>query len=125
MRRFARAFVFCSVLYPHIALAQVEPTNPVVDEIAAEINSPFCPGRLLRDCPSTAAHSLKEQIKERLAKGESKSQIREALIEQYGSDINPLPETAGFGLVAWLAPVFFLGFSLLGGLLWLIRRKAP
>jgi cytochrome c-type biogenesis protein CcmH len=94
------------------------------NEIINTTNSPFCPGRLLRDCPSTASHDLKISIKERLSKGEDSQKIRESLILKYGDDIDPLPSVSGFGLWAWITPVIFL---LLGGFVlarWFSRQKA-
>ena len=78
------------------------------DSIAAEIMSPFCPGRLLRDCPSSAASDLRKDIEVRLDKGESPDKITESLYAMYGDEVRAAPKPQGFGLIAWVAPGFVL-----------------
>ena len=77
-------------------------------EIYSDTMSPFCPGLLLRDCPSDKASQLKLTIKERLISGSAESEVREWLSSQYGSMLLATPGTTGFGLVGWAAPVLFL-----------------
>lgn len=72
--------------------------------------SPFCPGRLLRDCPTFKATDLKNTIRSSVAAGRSDEEIVADLVNAYGNSIKALPEKHGFGLVAWVAPfLFFLG----------------
>lgn len=73
--------------------------------------SPFCPGRLLNDCPSEKAGQLKQDIREMLAKGKSKDAIFSELISTYGEAARAAPQKKGFGLLAYLAPLFFLGLG--------------
>jgi cytochrome c-type biogenesis protein CcmH/NrfF len=79
----------------------------VADTIAGEINSPFCPGRLLRDCPSTAASELRTEITSLAAQGVEQADIKKKLIEKYGDSINPTPVFSGFGALAWIGPIIF------------------
>lgn len=81
--------------------------------IFGEVNSPFCPGRLLRDCPSSAAVSLKEEISAQLAAGRTKEEIKAELFKRYGNEVNPLPEASGFASLAWWGPLVFLSLGLL------------
>lgn len=79
--------------------------NAVVDRI----NSPFCPGRLLRDCPSSGADKLKEEIADLARSNRSASKIKQILFEKYGDDINPMP-SGTVGYFAWILPaIIFLG----------------
>ena len=82
-------------------------------EIYSETMSPFCPGRLLNDCPSSAAHDLKVKIREKLNSGESKQDVFQYLVSLYGDEIRAAPQNEGFGRAAWLAtPIFvLLGFA--------------
>ena len=124
-------FVALFSVYSAIAVAQdsTAPDLSPQQEKQAQtlfetVFSPFCPGRLLRDCPSYKAHDLKNKIRADLAAGKSIDQITTNLYAQYGSAIKALPETKGFGLFAWLAPGLFL-FA--GGLIlftWIRSRKA-
>lgn len=77
-------------------------------EIYSDTMSPFCPGLLLRDCPSDKASQLKLNIKDKLISGSPESEVREWLSSQYGSTLLATPETSGFGLVGWVAPLLFL-----------------
>jgi cytochrome c-type biogenesis protein CcmH len=54
----------------------------------------------------TAKAELKE-IDEHLAKGESEQQIIDAFVAKYGTTVYVEPPKKGFGLVAWLMPVFY------------------
>jgi cytochrome c-type biogenesis protein CcmH len=100
--------LFCSATYA--AGDEVELT---AKQIYGEVYSPFCPGRLLQDCPSSSANELKNQIKSDLASGKTKSEVLQALLEKYGKELGALPAVSGFSSLAWIIPIFFV----LGGLL--------
>lgn len=126
LRQSAFILLFVSVLLSHARPLWAD-TAPRVqestDRIMAELMSPYCPGRLLRDCPSGQALQLKEKIVLRLEAGEEEQVIKEDLIATFGEEMRAAPRVAGFGLVAWLAPSLFL---LLGGvliILWLRSRS--
>lgn len=88
--------------------------------------SPYCPGRLLRDCPSGQATQLKDRILERTQGGETADKIREDLIGNYGEEMRAAPKHEGFGLVAWYGPFLFLAVGVAILLIWLrLRRAAP
>ena len=110
-------FLSTSALY-----ADEAQTLAKTDEIMATIMSPYCPGRLLKDCPSGQALQLKEDIISRIEKGEDSNAIVESLVVRFGDSIRAAPKASGFGLVAWVAPILFL---LLGGIMivaWLRSR---
>lgn len=92
-------------------------------EIFTEVLSPFCPGRALQDCPSTAASELKDEIKNDISNGKSKETILSELYDQYGDQISAVPRTRGVGLLAWLAPLLFaiLGAAIIT--IWLRKKK--
>jgi cytochrome c-type biogenesis protein CcmH len=95
----------------------------VAQNIFSTTMSPYCPGRLLSDCPSNSASELKENLRTRVAAGESEGQIELYLESIYGQGIHALPPTRGFGLVAWLTPVLFLGVGLLIFKIWIKRNN--
>jgi cytochrome c-type biogenesis protein CcmH/NrfF len=68
----------------------------------------------------TAKAELKE-IDERLAKGQSEQQIIDGFVAEYGSGVYVEPPKKGFGLVAWLMPVFYSCLGL--GILVVVVRK--
>jgi len=62
----------------------------------------------------TAKAELKE-IDQLLAQGKSQQQIIDAFVAEYGTQVYTEPPKKGFGLVAWLMPVFYsvVGLALL------------
>lgn len=111
------------LLNANIGLCQPSDVSTSTDRIMAEIMSPYCPGRLLRDCPSGQALQLKEKIVSRLESGESEEKIFADLIATFGEEVRAAPRARGFGLVAWLAPSVFLFFGLILTVLWLKNRS--
>jgi len=96
------------------AQVQTEATEPIAQSIFTTVMSPYCPGKLLSDCPSAKASELKHMIREELAQGRSKEDVLLKLQDEYGTEtLRAIPETSGFGLLAWLVPALFL----VGGLL--------
>lgn len=91
-------------------------------EVAAELMSPFCPGRTLADCPSQAAKSLVMWIVVQEATGRTRADVEGELFERYGNVLRPAPLAEGFGLTAYLIPI---GAFVAGGLLLLVflRRQ--
>ena len=83
-------------------------------ELAADLMSPFCPGRTLADCPSPSAASLRMWIVVQAAAGRTREDVEQELYERYGDVIRSKPRAEGFGLAAYLVP---LGAFVAGGLL--------
>jgi cytochrome c-type biogenesis protein CcmH/NrfF len=110
MRNCYLAVLTAIMLDATIGLCQPSDVSISTDHILAEIMSPYCPGRLLRDCPSGQALQLKEKI-------------LEDLIATFGEEVRAAPRARGFGLVAWLAPSAFLFFGLILTVLWLKNRS--
>jgi hypothetical protein len=57
--------------------------------------------------PCDTAKGMLREIDQHLAKNESEQQIIDAFVAQYGTVIYVEPPKKGFGLVAWLMPVFY------------------
>ncbi len=120
--------IFVAVCWLFLAPAMLYADGPskheeTMQEISASIMSPFCPGRLLVDCPSSSATELRHNILERLNRGESRAEIEEALITVYGEAMRAAPRAEGFGLVAWVAPFFLLVVGFLFVVLWLRGKR--
>jgi cytochrome c-type biogenesis protein CcmH/NrfF len=75
--------------------------------------------------PCDTAKSMLKEVDAHLAKGETEQQIIDAFVAQYGTVVYMEPPKKGFGLVAWLMPVFYsiigLGFVVLVVRKWAIR----
>lgn len=122
VRKFLFIFLMLCVTGP--AIAESAEVTTQANEIYGEVLSPFCPGRLLSDCPSGAASKLKTEIRTRLEAGDSKEEVIQHLYTLYGDEIRAAPEFKSFGMVAWLTPALFLfaGFGLIA--YWLARNAA-
>jgi cytochrome c-type biogenesis protein CcmH len=98
----------------------------VFEEVQGNILSPYCPGRLLKDCPSSAARDLKLNIKKQILTGRTSEEILDALLEEYGDEMRAAPKAQGIGLLAWVVPGLFLVLGLGIILTWIIQQtKKP
>jgi cytochrome c-type biogenesis protein CcmH/NrfF len=88
-------------------------------EVAAELMSPFCPGRTLADCPSDQAKSLVLWIVVQEAAGRTRADVEEELFARYGEVMRPAPRAEGIGLTAYVIPAlaFAGGGALVGAFL--------
>lgn len=122
-----KSFVFLIAVLFCLVHANAIELSPELEKQAQEIFyqnlSPFCPGRLISDCPSTSALELKDKIKAKLLAGESTEQIEQYLVDLYGPKIRATPAFEGIGLLAWWGmPAFvLLGFAAL--MLWYIKNR--
>jgi cytochrome c-type biogenesis protein CcmH len=66
------------------------------------------------------AERMRAYIRERIAAGDSKEEIKAKLVAQFGPRVLAVPERRGFDLVAWLLPIggALLGAVILGALAW-------
>lgn len=106
---------------------ELDPAQEIeANAIFEAVLSPFCPGRLLRDCPSGAATELKDKIRGMVVEGKTHAEIESYLFALYGDTIRSVPPKHGFGNVAWWGPGIFvvIGLGILG--VWLrSKRTAP
>lgn len=109
------------------ASAASAPHPPSAAELESELVCPVCQTTLDQsDAP--IAQKMKAYIRKRIAAGDSKAQIEDALVAQFGPDVLATPSKHGFGLLAWLVPLLVVGTAAVAiGLLvrsW-ARRRAP
>jgi cytochrome c-type biogenesis protein CcmH len=90
-------------------------------DLAAELMSPYCPGRTLASCPSPQAAELVQWMVLQEAAGSSKEEVVAILIERFGEEILGAPPAKGITLWAYIFPV--LGFVVLGGFAVLVLRR--
>lgn len=121
--------VILTLLVPLALIAPVgasEPQNQQVEPDAAEIfdrvMSPYCPGRTLATCGSSAAEELRQDIKRDLRRGLAPAEIESALYRKFGNSIRGVPEMRGVGLIAWLGPAALFSATGVWLVLWLRRR---
>jgi cytochrome c-type biogenesis protein CcmH len=116
MRRAALAVALLALVVLPVARADNRPT---LTDLEGEIMCPVC-DTTLDQSSSPAARQIKAVISARIAAGDSKQEIKDLLVAQYGTKILAAPPKKGFNLLAWLLPIFLLlgGAIVLGLLAW-------
>jgi cytochrome c-type biogenesis protein CcmH len=85
-----------------LSLATAAP--PTLSDIEDEVVCPTCQVTLDQsDAP--IAERMRAFIRERIAAGDSKEEIKAELVRQFGSRVLAVPEKRGFDLLAWLLPI--------------------
>ena len=102
--------------------------HPTQGEIESELVCPTC-HEPLDESTSAIAQQMKDEIRAGIARGETKSQIENALVAQpgFGPQILGVPRTHGFDLLAWVLPFAGIGFGAAGlawGAWYWSRRRA-
>jgi cytochrome c-type biogenesis protein CcmH len=82
-----------------------------VNDIARELMCPVCAGQTVAESNSTLAVQMREQIRDRLRRGESREQIMEYFVGQFGESVLARPPRRGVYLLLWLAPVLAFGLG--------------
>ena len=97
MRRYINLICFLLLLaFSHGAQALSEPEiERTLQEITSTHFSPFCAGRILSDCPTSATTQLKDSIREKLRAGKTKADIEQELYVLYGDEIRAMPSMRG------------------------------
>jgi cytochrome c-type biogenesis protein CcmH len=96
-------------------------------DVEDEVMCTIC-GTLLEESDSPQADSERELIRKLIAEGETKNQIKDALVAQYGPNVLATPSGHGFDLAAWIVPGLVIGLVFAGlcvGAYRLSRRPSP
>ena len=116
-----------------VALAVVSPAaaseqNPTLPELERELICPTCHESLAASS-SPIADRMRAFIRARIAAGDTKSEIKAELVDQFGESVLAAPPKSGFNLLAWLLPLagIVVAATILGVLAyrWSRGRKAP
>ncbi len=109
MKRLALLVAAALVLAPAAAASERHPT---LNELENEVMCPVC-GTTLSQSDSPAAHQIERDISARIAKGWTKSEIKNSLVRDYGEQILASPPKHGFNLLAWVLPLVGIGAAAL------------
>ena len=108
-----------------VALALAAPAlaserHPTLGELEGQLMCPICAGETLAQSDAPAAQRIKAYIQQRIAAGDTRSEIKRKLVEQWGKRILAAPPRHGFDLLAWALPLVGLlgGAGVLGLLAW-------
>jgi cytochrome c-type biogenesis protein CcmH len=94
--------------------------HPTLAEMEGLIMCPTCKGQTLEESTAPAADRVRVFIRARIRAGDTRSEIEDKLVAQYGQGILAEPPAHGFGLLAWVLPLagLALGAVVLGVLAW-------
>jgi cytochrome c-type biogenesis protein CcmH len=96
-----------------------------LNEIESEVMCPVC-GTLLELAESPQATREKAFVEKLVKQGQSKDEIKEALVAQYGDAVLAEPKGSGFSLSAYVVPIvaFIVAVILLAFAVWKWRRAS-
>jgi cytochrome c-type biogenesis protein CcmH len=100
------AFVGAALAFVGSTAAAPAPQTTVT-AIEGEVMCPIC-GTLLELSDSPQAQREKVFVAKLVAAGKTKSEIKDALVAQYGPAVLALPKGSGFDLSAYLVPILAL-----------------
>jgi cytochrome c-type biogenesis protein CcmH len=92
-----------------VALAVVAPAaaseqKPSLPELERELICPTC-HETLAASSSPIAQRMRAFIRTRIAAGDTKSEIKDKLVDQFGESVLAAPPKSGFNLLAWVLPL--------------------
>lgn len=99
-----------SILLLVLALGPAAPAlgqqagTPSLPDIEDEVMCPTC-GFSLELSESPQANQIRDYIRGAIAEGQSKQEILDGLVAEYGPEVLATPETEGFDLAAWIVPI--------------------
>lgn len=127
MRRIALILGLASALAATGSAAAAD-CPPTLSAVEGEVICPTCNTTLdLSNAP--VADRMRSFIRQRIAAGDCKAQIKARLVDEFGPSVLAAPPREGFDLVAWLLPLAgLLGGAAVVGFLavrWAARRDRP
>ena len=99
--------------------AAASETRPTAAELESELVCPVCE-TTLDTSNAPVALRMKAFIRARIAAGDSKSEIKAQLVDQFGPTVLAVPPRKGFDWIAWLLPLAGLlaGAIVVGAVAW-------
>ena len=118
MRRLALAAAAIAALVVAGAAAASE-QRPTLAELEGELICPTCQ-TTLDQSSAPVADQMRAIIRERIRAGDTKSEIKDRLVADYGPEVLAAPPKRGFDLLAWVLPVLGLAVAaiLVGAAAW-------
>lgn len=99
--------------------------HPTLLELEGQLMCPVCQGETLAQSDSIPAQRIKAHIQQRIRQGWTRSQIKNELVDIWGTRILAAPPRHGWNLLAWVLPLVGIlgGAGVIGILAWGWSRK--
>jgi cytochrome c-type biogenesis protein CcmH len=109
------------LVVPAAAGAQDAEPKANLADISDEVMCTVCgvPLELAQEAPQAEAE--RDFIRELIAEGKTKDEIKDALVAEYGENVLAVPGDDGFDLAAWLVPI--AAFALAAAAVFLALRR--
>ena len=110
-------FILLTIFLPITAHADVLSDREI--NLFSQIRCLVCQGESLKDSSADMAVMMKDLIHNKIAQGQSDTQIIDFLRDRYGDTILMSPPMSEYSLVLWLLPLILM----IIGMIWLRQRK--
>ena len=104
MRRLGLVAAAAAVALAAVPGAVASEERPTLSELEREVVCPTC-NSTLEMSRSPIADRMRGFIRQRIAAGDTKSEIKDALVAEFGEEVLAAPPRRGFDLLAWLLPL--------------------
>jgi cytochrome c-type biogenesis protein CcmH len=107
------------------ATAAASEQHPTQAELERELVCPVCTPATLDQSDSEIARRMKGEIRQRIAAGDTKSEIKDYFVGQFGQQVLAAPPRSGFNWLAWILPIagLALGAAVVGVAAWRWSRS--
>jgi cytochrome c-type biogenesis protein CcmH len=116
--RWAAVVLLSAALVPAALARESTPQHEVEGRLMCYCG---CSDLTVRVCTCGTADGIREEITDRLARGETPDQVVAAFVARHGDRIRSAPDKSGFELIAWVTP--FVVLLLAGSALVLVVRR--
>jgi len=106
------ALVLVSLVRNAVDEGSPRTTEDRVQAIAATMKCPVCRSQSVADSAVAAAQAIRGEIARRVDAGDSDDEIRDAIADSYGDDLQLIPRASGFAGLVWIVPVVALVIAL-------------
>ena len=110
IRALAAASLVALVVAGPIAASEQKPT---LEELERELVCPTC-NTTLDMSSSPIADRMRSFIRARIAAGDTKTEIKDKLVAEFGEGVLAAPPKEGFNLLAWVLPLAGAGVAAVG-----------
>ena len=122
-------FIALSALLVAGCASSSEPISPEERETVAQgidksLMCPVCPSETINQSQVEIAKQMRVMVREKLAQGDSRSEILQFFVDRYGPGVLAEPPKSGFNLLVWVVPpiALLLGSGILAMTVQAMRR---